>query len=486
MNRKIVSVLQKIKDEYGTDIFDNPRRVGALLNDFFQEDHAGERRLLVLILHTGLPTRMIQGHSFSEAELRSHADYIAKKEHFHKKAVIAALKCWQNVLSQQAAQKTKAPVQKKNKKQDQPQRTATPRLKSLLDLAKQGDAKAQFELGLLYENGSGGSKDHVQAVYWYRQSANQGFAEAQHSLGIMYYWGYGVPTNDALAVQWWLRAARQGHAEAHNRLGMAYQKGEGASKDYPQAVKFYRIAAEKGHAKAQYNLGVIYAAGLGVPQNYAQALELFQKAAGQGLAEGQYALGDMHKNGWGVPRDNATAAYWYHQAAAQGHVQAQNNLTNLDPVPQPAQAAPSQSTTAPPQAVQKPGMGSIMIMFLIVMVLFSVSKCASESQRSPSPRTVPPVPTSSIPSQQESQQKPAPLQQARPPSISKSLPAASTPITPAPQGQHQKPAGKAPQRTKPPSTKKPNQLPTLSEKGSRDDVSMAGVFSADDSSGQET
>ena len=48
-------------------------------------------------------------------------------------------------------------------------------------LAKQGDAAAQFNLGVMYEKGQGVPQDDKTAVKWYRLAAEQGFARAQSS-----------------------------------------------------------------------------------------------------------------------------------------------------------------------------------------------------------------------------------------------------------------------------------------------------------------
>src|SRR5689334_9494340 len=56
-----------------------------------------------------------------------------------------------------------------------------PALQELITRAKQGDVKAQFNLGWLYDAGSGVPKDLKQAVDWYRQAAAQGSAEAQNN-----------------------------------------------------------------------------------------------------------------------------------------------------------------------------------------------------------------------------------------------------------------------------------------------------------------
>ena len=49
--------------------------------------------------------------------------------------------------------------------------------------AEQGDASAQYNLGVMYENGHGVEQDDEQAVFWYRKAAEQGYADAQYNLG---------------------------------------------------------------------------------------------------------------------------------------------------------------------------------------------------------------------------------------------------------------------------------------------------------------
>ena len=54
-------------------------------------------------------------------------------------------------------------------------------------LAEQGNANAQYSLGVLYETGEGVAQDYKTAVKWYTLAAEQGNADAQYNLGDMYY-----------------------------------------------------------------------------------------------------------------------------------------------------------------------------------------------------------------------------------------------------------------------------------------------------------
>ncbi len=112
-------------------------------------------------------------------------------------------------------------------------------------LAEQGNAKAQFFLGVMYDRGLGVTQDYAEAVRWYRKAAEQGHAEAQHDLGVMYGEGQGVPQDYAEAVRWYRKAAEQGHAYAQSNLGVMYGIGQGVPKDYVLAHMWFNLAVSK-------------------------------------------------------------------------------------------------------------------------------------------------------------------------------------------------------------------------------------------------
>ena len=74
----------------------------------------------------------------------------------------------------------------------------------LLGLA--APAWAGFDEGVAaYERG-----DYATALREFRPFANQGYAAAQFNLGIMYDEGQGVPQDYAEALKWYRKAAEQG------------------------------------------------------------------------------------------------------------------------------------------------------------------------------------------------------------------------------------------------------------------------------------
>jgi TPR repeat protein len=85
-------------------------------------------------------------------------------------------------------------------------------------LAELGDAEAQYNIGVLYDEGAGVQQDYAEAARWYRKAAEQGFVDAQSNLGMMYYYGQGIAQDNEKAYLWFKRAAEQGDAEAAERL----------------------------------------------------------------------------------------------------------------------------------------------------------------------------------------------------------------------------------------------------------------------------
>ena len=113
--------------------------------------------------------------------------------------------------------------------------------------------------------------DFATALKEWKPLAEQGNASAQSNLGLMYDNGWGVIQDYKAAVKWYKLAAEQGHSIAQLNLGFMYSKGQGVIQDYKAAVKWYRLAAEQGHSSAQSNLGRMYYLGQGVIEDYTRA-----------------------------------------------------------------------------------------------------------------------------------------------------------------------------------------------------------------------
>ena len=112
------------------------------------------------------------------------------------------------------------------------QSAATSEFDEIKALAEQGVAAAQYNLGVMYDNGKGVPENDVEAVKWFRKAAEKGYAYAQFNLGNMYANGEGVPVpeiipwfseegapnNNTRAYVWWSMAKTQGNAKAASNI----------------------------------------------------------------------------------------------------------------------------------------------------------------------------------------------------------------------------------------------------------------------------
>ena len=172
-------------------------------------------------------------------------------------------------------------------------------------------------------------KNYVDARYYYQQAAELGNALAQFQLGQIYAQGQGTTKNERLAHQWYQQAAQQGHAQAQFKLAYGYSKGLGVSQDHQQAIYWYEQAAQQGVLVAQYNLAYSYAQGQITARDFVKAAYWYQQAAAQGDADAQNNLAKLYENGQGLAQDLSKAKSLYRQAAAQGHQVAKINLSLL-------------------------------------------------------------------------------------------------------------------------------------------------------------
>lgn len=85
---------------------------------------------------------------------------------------------------------------------------------------------------------------------WYRKAADQGDAQAQYNLGIAYDQGNGVRHDVTEAFHWFLRAAERGHAEAQFNVAISYGQGNGIAENQVEGLKWLILSASGGYSKA--------------------------------------------------------------------------------------------------------------------------------------------------------------------------------------------------------------------------------------------
>lgn len=123
------------------------------------------------------------------------------------------------------------------------------------------------------------------------QLAKRGNAEAQFKLGMSYQLGNDdVKAEESKAMLWLSRAAEQGYNPAIAAYGLAlYKAGQQA-----QSMYWIKVAATNGDSRSQYLLGVEYWTGDNVKKDNNAALFFLKKAGDQGLKPAQDAYNDIY------------------------------------------------------------------------------------------------------------------------------------------------------------------------------------------------
>lgn len=207
-------------------------------------------------------------------------------------------------------------------------------------LAARGNSEANFNLGILSEDGLGTPRDMRQALALYEHAARGGSRAAQYRLGLIYSTDGRVPADPQKAEHWLTMAAQQGDADAARRLEQLRGSAEPpfdrarrieAEGKHAEAAARYRDLAAAGDIRATTRLAWMHEAGRGIPKDLDLAAGLFREAAEKGDPEAQYALSVMLSTGAGQKKDAGEARKWLEKSAAAGYPEAVKALAGSLP-----------------------------------------------------------------------------------------------------------------------------------------------------------
>jgi Sel1 repeat len=102
----------------------------------------------------------------------------------------------------------------------------------------------------MYLKGVGVPKDDLEASSWIHKAAEQGQSRAQFNLGMMYDRGVGVVKDDAQAFDWMCRAAQQGDLAGQFNIGRRYLKGIAVDRNDIAAYMWFNLSAAQGEKSA--------------------------------------------------------------------------------------------------------------------------------------------------------------------------------------------------------------------------------------------
>ena len=236
-------------------------------------------------------------------------------------------------------------------------------LRSLLPLAVQGNARAQFIVGEIHKSGF---SDWCLATLWYDKAARQGDVSAQRALTYSYARGTGVVHDFRKAYMWALAADKGGdylyrfeteflakllsdddRQEIESRMEN-WKAEEEPPADLMLFPDYLLVMSHPGKTMAEFGFGtcagrkILYdnLKSLDRPRpstyeegkkaydegDYARAIEIIVPLAVAGMPEAQHLFGMMLTLGTGLNQNSCRSTLWFDKAARQGHARAQSWL----------------------------------------------------------------------------------------------------------------------------------------------------------------
>ena len=194
-------------------------------------------------------------------------------------------------------------------------------VRQLKQSATKGDVSAQLAYAkYLFEHGG-----KTLAIVWLTEANNQGNAKAEYLLGLLYEQGDGVPQDLDQSRYFFGKAADQDYGPAQYAPGKmlinaefddSNQQGseaEAIKAKVGRGVSLLLRAAKAGYAPAQYRLGLMYYNGQGVDTDRHAALRAFRQAAHQGLAAAAFMAARCYESGEGTRKDPVAAKLYLQQ-----------------------------------------------------------------------------------------------------------------------------------------------------------------------------
>ena len=212
------------------------------------------------------------------------------------------------------------------------------KVSDLIKKAEQGDAAAQLEYGrLLKTTGNGVEQDWKKAVEMLQRAADNGNADAQWELGLMYEFSNQVTQDESKALELYRKSADAGSPIGLYMLAHCYQHGIAIEEDLAVSDSLYtqsfneliQLAPQEDIYVLNF-VGSAYFWGDGVKLDRQKAFEYYLISANKGNPETQYKVGNCYETGQGTEQDLDQAIIWYQKSAAQGYPDAIEALANVN------------------------------------------------------------------------------------------------------------------------------------------------------------
>lgn len=216
-------------------------------------------------------------------------------------------------------------VRAEDDQQEAPQRSIEEVVRDVKKGAEEGDAKKQYDYGVMLYRGEGMAQNVKEAVAWFEKAAAGGVPEAKYNVGLLLLTGHRVTQDVKRGLALLEEASALGVAEAAARLGRSYRPNSGlpgVSVSARRSREFYKRAADLGSTEGLFMMGVMTGSGQGGAQDESASLAYFEAAAERGHATSMCNAALMYHNGIGTDKDLVKAFHLYQEAAQIGELDA--------------------------------------------------------------------------------------------------------------------------------------------------------------------
>ena len=165
---------------------------------------------------------------------------------------------------------------------------------SFLSNNKSESIQANLIGNFFYDN-----NDYLNALKYYKMSADMGNSDGQVNYGILHYYGQGVKQNYSEAKKYFELAADQKNVSAYNYLGNLYENGNGVQINYNIAGKYYKLSADQNDQHGLISYGNLCYHGLIEVKDILKAKYYYELAAEQNNKNANYFLGFLYYTDFG-------------------------------------------------------------------------------------------------------------------------------------------------------------------------------------------
>lgn len=168
-----------------------------------------------------------------------------------------------------------------------------------------------YEYGDLLIKTAWSNEDRIDALEWFRKSADGGNINAMFQIAMMYRDGNGPKRDNDKHLEWLKKAAEKGHAQSQLLLGNMYRDGIKVESDESEAFRWYKMAAENNNLDAIYQVATMYRDGKGVDKNIDESNRWLRLYSEHNLFRQINILADSFSHSKNGVHDPETGMKWY-------------------------------------------------------------------------------------------------------------------------------------------------------------------------------